>query len=198
MPRKGSYLVAVAQQRGWDYTTPECEDLDDDPTRANAGEPPLTRIWLYDPGTNEWDFVAWELAPVPPNAAWVGLSEITRVGKDFVLIERDNRTGDFAELKTLVKIERRALADGLITAEEKSVYDLIPAFLATNGWISDKPDGVAITKRGRVYVISDNDGVDDWSGESWFLRLGHLGELFPEDDDGEGEDGDDGDEEDDD
>jgi hypothetical protein len=26
----GRYRLAVAQQRGWDYTTAECEDLDDD------------------------------------------------------------------------------------------------------------------------------------------------------------------------
>jgi hypothetical protein len=29
-----------------------------------------------------------------------------------------------------------------------------------------------------VFVISDNDGVDDWSGESWFLSFGEVDDLF--------------------
>jgi hypothetical protein len=175
--QRGSYRLIVAQQRGWDYTTPECEDLDDDPTGANTGEPPLTRLWIYDPESGEWDHVPWELAPVPADASWVGLSEVTVTGDDLVLIERDNRTGDFAELKTLVKVSLEDARDG-VTADEKAVYDLIPDLLATNGWITDKPEGVAITDDGDLFVISDNDGVDDWSGETWFLSLEEVDDLF--------------------
>jgi uncharacterized protein YjiK len=177
--RKGrGYLLAIAQQRGWDYTTPECEALDDDPTGANAGEPKFTRIWLYDPQTGEWDHVAYELEPLPENASWVGLSEITRVGSSFVVIERDNRTGDFGQLKTLVQFSDRALADGVIGREEKSSFDLLPALERNDGWITDKPEGVAVTNRGQVFVVTDNDGVDGWSGETWFLRLGPVSKLF--------------------
>lgn len=177
-----SYKLIVAQQRGWDYTTPECEDLDDDPIGANAGEPPLTRLWIHDPDSGEWDSVPWELAPVPTDASWVGLSEITATGDDLVLIERDNLTGDFAALKTLVKVGLADAKDG-VTADEKVVYDLIPDFLETNGWITDKPEGVAITDDGDVFVISDNDGVEDWSGETWFLPLGDVDDLFDDDHD---------------
>ena len=60
----------------------------------------------------------------------------------------------------------------------KNVVDIIPAMEATNGWISDKPEGVAINRWGRVYLVTDNDGVDDWSGESWFIELGNLDDLF--------------------
>jgi hypothetical protein len=186
--RASSYRLIVAQQRGWDYTTPECEDLDDDPTGANIGEPPLTRLWIYDPDSGEWGSVSWELAPLPAAASWVGLSEVTVTGDDLVLIERDNRTGDFAELKTLVKVSLENAKDG-VTAGEKAVYDLIPDFLSTNGWITDKPEGVAITDDGDLFVISDNDGVDDWSGETWFLWLGEVDDLFgDEDEDDEDED----------
>ena len=175
------YRLVVAQQRGWDYTTPECEELDDDAGGLNAsGEPNWTRIWIYDPDADTWDHVAWELAPKPANASWVGLSEITAVpGGDYILIERDNRTGDFAVLKTLVKIDRHAAADKLISNSEKAVYDLLPDLIATNGWITDKPEGVAVTSTGRTYVVTDNDGVDDWSGESWFFDLGRFWRLFP-------------------
>ncbi|MEY2929550.1 MAG: hypothetical protein RL033_299, partial [Pseudomonadota bacterium] len=45
-------------------------------------------------------------------------------------------------------------------------------------WISDKPEGVAVTGNGRLFVVTDNDGVEDWSGETWFLRLGSWRRLF--------------------
>jgi hypothetical protein len=176
----GNYRLAVAQQRGWNYTTPECEELDDDGGGLNAlGEPTWTRIWIYDPAAGTWDRTFWELAPKPANAAWVGLSEITFVpGGDLMLIERDNRTGDFGELKTLVKVNGNAAGDGLISQGEKAVFDLLPNLLATNGWITDKPEGAAVTSDGRTYVVTDNDGVDDWSGETWFFDLGLFWDLF--------------------
>lgn len=167
----GAYKLLAAQQRPWYYTTAECLDLDDE-----AG---FTRIWVYDPETGEWDHIAYELAPQPQLASWVGLSEITRGPRgDYVLIERDNRTGDFASLKTLVKVNVAAAADGVIHSSEKSVYDLLPDLYETNGWISDKAEGVSIDDRGRMYLVTDNDGVEDWSGETWFLDLGNYRALF--------------------
>lgn len=172
------YKLFAAQQRGWDYTTPECEDLDDDPDGSNPSEPGMSRIWSYDPASGDWGHFGYELEDVPPDASWVGLSEITTVPGGFIVIERDNRTGDFATLKTLVKFSYRALADGVVTRDEKKTYDLLPDLLATNGWISDKPEGVGITGDGSLFVVTDNDGVDDWSGETWFLRLGKAKSLF--------------------
>ena len=64
-----------------------------------------------------------------------------------------------------------------ITAADKGVFDILPAMLADNGWISDKPEGLAVAADGQVYVITDNDSVDDWSGETQFLRLGDLDAL---------------------
>lgn len=172
----GGFVLAVAQQRGWDYTSADCEDLDDDASGLDAnGQPASTRVWLLDPTDGTWDHVAYELAEVPTNAKWVGLSEVTHLSDgEVMLIERDNRTGDWAELKTLV----RADLDGDITAEDKDVVDLLPAMRATDGWISDKPEGVAVTADGQVLVVTDNDGVDDWSGETQLLRLGSLDGLF--------------------
>lgn len=177
---RNGYRLLVAQQRGWDYTTADCEDLDDDADGLNSnGEPNQTRIWIYDPQTDSWDHIAWELAPLPTDASWVGLSEITRAPDgSYIVLERDNRTGNFAELKTLVKVRPRAARDGLISNDEKSVYDLIPDLQATNGLISDKPEGVAITPSGHTFVVTDNDGVDEWSGETWFLDLGFFRKLF--------------------
>jgi hypothetical protein len=186
LPGNGrAYKLLVAQQRGWDYTTDGCQDLDDVDESLGAaglnarGEPLNSRIWIYDPVADTWEHIAWELAPLPTNALWVGLSEITHAPDgSYIVLERDNRTGDFAELKTLAQVRHSALADGLINQGEKSVYDMMPELKATNGWITDKPEGVAITRDGRTFVVTDNDGVEDWSGETWFLNLGHFRRLF--------------------
>ncbi|GGO80400.1 alkaline phosphatase [Marinobacterium nitratireducens] len=176
----GDYSLLVAQQRGWDYTTAACDALDDDAGGLNAnGQPNRTRLWTYDPQSGDWGHIAWELAALPENASWVGLSEVTRAPDgSLVVIERDNRTGDFAQLKTLVRVEPSALEDGIVTADEKQVYNLLPAMQESRGWISDKPEGVAITENGKAFVVTDNDGVDDWSGETSFLELGPFKKLF--------------------
>jgi hypothetical protein len=177
----GGYRLIVAQQRGWDYTSsPECEALDDDGGGLNAnGEPNRSRLWIYDPAARSWDHIAWELAPKPVDAAWAGLSEITRTPDgDYVVLERDNMTGSFAELKTLVRFSLDDAHDKLISKNEKRVHDFQPALEATRGWITDKPEGVAILDNGRTFVVTDNDGVDDWSGETWFLDLGNYRKLF--------------------
>ena len=96
----------------------------------------------------------------------------------FVVVERDNLTGDFAALKTLVRVAGTAIANGLVRRTQKSVYDLLLHLRETNGWITDKVEGVAVTQNGQVYVSTDNDGVDDWSGETWFCGLGRVRNLF--------------------
>lgn len=169
--RGGGYVLQVAQQRGWDYTTPACEALDDDPTGANAGEPGWTRVWTYDPATGAWSHVPYELEPVPAPAGWVGLSEIVALPDDtFGFIERDNLTGDFARLKWLTRA--RLPGSGSVTRGSKTSFDLLPPLRETDGWISDKPEGFTVASDGRAYVVTDNDGVEDASGETQLLDLG--------------------------
>jgi Esterase-like activity of phytase len=183
-PRSGGgYLVYAAQQRGWNYTSApsaglDCNALDDDPADTGTAEPGWSRIWIYDPQTGAWTHIPYELEPKPANAAWVGLSEITRVDDGWILIERDNLTGDFGLLKTLVKLPLEPGGDGLFTRGEKAVFDLRPRLTATNGWITDKPEGVAVLPDGHLFVVTDNDGVDGWSGETWFLDFGPYSMLF--------------------
>lgn len=154
---QSGFSLLIAQQRGWDYTTPECEALTDDAGGFNTlNEPNRSRVWIYDTATAGWSHFAWELARKPVDAAWVGLSEI----------------------KTLVRVLPSAWQDGLISAEEKRVHDFQPALEATNGWITDKPEGVAVLDDGRTFVVTDNDGVEDWNGETWFMELGKLEKLF--------------------
>jgi Esterase-like activity of phytase len=189
----GGYLIYAAQQRGWNYATTEaCDALDDDPTDAgNIAEPNQTRIWVFDPSVagNDaaWSWVAYQFQPKPVDAAWIGLSEITYTRDGWILIERDNLTGSFdspagAETqngyKTLVRVPLDPGADNQYTRDEKAIYDLRPALLASNGWITDKPEGVGVRPDGTLFVVTDNDGVDGSSGETIFTRLGKVWRLF--------------------
>jgi len=166
------YRVLVAQQLPWTYTSDRCSDRDD----ARG----MTRLWRYNPANQRWDSITYELPTTPENASWVGLSEIRRAPDGaYLLIERDNRTGEYAEIKHLVRVPASALRNGRVKASETTRVDLIPHMAATEGWISDKPEGLAIDADGTVYLSNDNDGLDDWSGETLFQRLGAYAELFP-------------------
>ena len=46
---------------------------------------------------------------------------------------------------------------------------------------AEKLEGFAVSASGRVYAVTDNDGVDDAPGETVFLRLGGLERLLGDD-----------------
>ncbi len=134
-----------------------------------------------------WAAVPYQFQPKPVDAAWIGLSEITYTPDGWILIERDNLTGSFdtpegAETgngyKTLVRLPLSPGIDSQYTRDEKEIYDLRPALLSTNGWITDKPEGVGVRPDGTLFVVTDNDGVDGSSGETIFTRLGKVWRLF--------------------
>jgi hypothetical protein len=52
--------------------------------------------------------------------------------------------------------------------------DLIPALQSNNGYVVDKVEGLAIFADGSAWASTDNDGVDDSSGETFFWSLGNL------------------------
>ena len=58
----------------------------------------------------------------------------------------------------------------MVSKEE--VRDLVPDLQAWNGYVVDKIEGLAITQDGTIYVSTDNDGVDDSSGETFFWSIG--------------------------
>ena len=108
------------------------------------------------------------------------LSEIVHLGGNhfhFLVLERDNQSGSYAAIKTVTLISLDGVAPAayggdLPVVEKELVVDLVPAMQGSRGWISDKPEGLAITGDGRVFTVIDNDGVDDASGETRLLLLG--------------------------
>ena len=52
------------------------------------------------------------------------------------------------------------------------MHDLLPDYQALNGWVPDKPEGMTIDAEGNLVVVTDNDGVDDATGQTILFNLG--------------------------
>jgi hypothetical protein len=150
-------MLYVAVQREWA----------DDP--ANH-----TKVLGYDLGTGEWSVIHYPLTP--PETGWVGLSEIVAHGDHVYFVERDNLFED-AATKRITRVplsEMEAMVPlgetPAVLAPEK-VVDLLPHLTATGGYVLDKVEGLAIAKDGTMWVSTDNDGVDDHSGETMFFAI---------------------------
>ena len=50
--------------------------------------------------------------------------------------------------------------------------DLLDELADNSVWTPDKLDGLAVAADGDVYVVTDNDGLDDAVGQTVFLNLG--------------------------
>jgi hypothetical protein len=145
----------------------------------------LVRIGRYTPDTGEWLFYYYPLDDVEsPAGGWIGLSEITALGDDrFAVIERDNQRGLDARVKRLYTFSLQGLTPvaqgGDFPVIDKTLArDILPDLQAPQGWVQDKPEGLAVNAEGEVYLVTDNDGVDDSTGETQFLHLGDSESVF--------------------
>ncbi len=145
------------------------------------------RIGVYSPADDsdpaveegEWTFFYYPLDPVEsPAGGWVGLSEITALGGGkFAIVERDNQTGPNARIKRVYTVDVTGVTPvaegGAFPVLAKTLaIDVLPAMQAGKGWVHDKLEGLARAVDGTVYAVTDNDGVDDSTGETQFLKLG--------------------------
>lgn len=137
------------------------------------GDDPKGRVKLvsYDLESGEWGAVHYKKAE--PETGWVGLSEIVAHGDWFYVVERDNQIGDAAVTKKVYRIPAAEmvpapLGGDLPVVSKEEVRDLIPDLKAQGGYVVDKVEGLAIFEDGTVWVSTDNDGVDDSSGETFF------------------------------
>ncbi|MBN9000108.1 MAG: esterase-like activity of phytase family protein [Rhizobiales bacterium] len=137
----------------------------------------FTKLLAYKPATKEWAAVLYPLDKA--EKGWVGLSELTAVPGGLVVIERDNQVGRDAKIKKLAFIPLAGVTPAPLGGElpkvtKQDLADLLPALQAPNGYVLDKVESFAIDADGNAFVITDNDGVDDHSGETQFIRLGKL------------------------
>lgn len=130
------------------------------------------RIGIYDLMTNAWEFVFYPLDKVESqDKGWVGISEI--VAKDdgvFWVLERDNKAGFDATIKRIYEINLNNYGENQIV-KKTLVRDLIPDLKAPNGFVLEKVEGMAITKDNRVFIVTDNDGVDNSNGETQLIEI---------------------------
>ena len=137
----------------------------------------LVKLVAYNTETKEWGTVHYPLDPV--ETGWIGLSEIVAHGDYIYLIERDNQIGEAARVKQITRVALSemvpaALGGELPVVHKELVRDLIPDLQANGGYVVDKIEGLAIGADGTAYVSTDNDGVDDSSGETFFWSFGKL------------------------
>ncbi|MFD1882716.1 esterase-like activity of phytase family protein [Paracoccus pacificus] len=134
------------------------------------------KLLQLDPATQTWAGVRYPLDKAPENG-WVGVSEIAARDGYLYLLERDNQIGQKAALKAVTRVNMAELKpaplDGTLPVVAKeTVRDLIPDLKQQGGYVQDKVEGMAITQDGTIWTITDNDGVDDASGETllWSFR----------------------------
>jgi len=137
----------------------------------------LTKLLAYKPADKSWGAVHYPLDKA--EKGWVGLSEITAVPGGLVLIERDNQVGKDAKIKKLTFVSLDGVTpaplDGALpVVAKKDLRDLLPDLAAPKGYVLDKVESFAVDAAGDAYFITDNDGVDDHSGETQFIGLGKL------------------------
>lgn len=134
----------------------------------------MAKLLRYNLDSGEWGAVHYPLEHI--DNGWVGLSEITAHQGSLYLIERDNRIGAEAKVKQLTRValnglEPAPLGSQLPVVEKEMVRDLLPDLARFNGFVVDKVEGLAINAEGRAWLVTDNDGVDDSSGETFFWSI---------------------------
>jgi len=169
----GEEIVYVAIQRAW----PNEGDTD----KVN------TKIGRYDVATDEWTFVHYQLE-AEGNGGWIGLSELTLLPNgNFAVVERDKgwgtSTAPVAELKAIYGIdltsaEFKPYGETLVTVEKTLLRDVLPDLEKVSIWTAEKLEGMAVTSEGKLYIVTDNDGVDDATGETIFQELGDWEQAF--------------------
>ncbi|MGV0838192.1 esterase-like activity of phytase family protein [Mycolicibacterium thermoresistibile] len=158
-------------------------ELADDP----AG---VARIGRYRPGENgagengaeagTWEWFGYPLESTDVEGDWIGLSEIAVHDGTLLILERDKLNGPDARVKAVYRVQVPE-QPGVTGADQEPpvlsktpARDLLPDLRATHGFTQEKVEGLAVGGNGHLYVVTDNDGLDDANGETVFLDLGPV------------------------
>ncbi|NUB46011.1 esterase-like activity of phytase family protein [Fertoebacter nigrum] len=138
----------------------------------------MVKLLAYNTAEETWGAVHYPL-DAPAEGAWMGLSEITLHGDWVYIVERDNQIADKAVNKKLYRVAASQmvpaeLGGALPVVTKELVRDFLPDLMVLNGYAMDKIEGFAIDAAGTGWVVTDNDGVDDSSGETLFWSIGAM------------------------
>lgn len=136
-----------------------------------------TKLVSYDLKSKQWGAVLYPTQE--SNKGWVGLSEITAYGDWVYIIERDNQIEENASIKRLYRVAQSDLTPAklgrpLPLIKKELVHDFIPNLKQGKGYVTDKIEGFAVSIDGEGFAVTDNDGVDDSSGETLFFSIGEM------------------------
>ncbi|MDQ3304647.1 MAG: esterase-like activity of phytase family protein [Actinomycetota bacterium] len=119
-----------------------------------------------------------------PAGGWVGLSEVTALPDGrLAVIERDNQLGQEARVKRIYAIDPASTTfvphgEALPVLTKDLVRDVLDDLDDASVSTPDKVEGLGLTADGRVFMVTDNDGVDENYGETAFVGLGPGKRLF--------------------
>jgi len=138
----------------------------------------LVKLLAYNTVDQSWGAVHYPL-DAAAEGAWMGLSEITLHGDYLYLIERDNQVADRAATKQLTRValaelKPAPLGGPLPVVAKEVVRDLIPDLRGFGGFVAEKVEGFAVDAAGTGWVVTDNDGTNDSSGETFFWSIGAV------------------------
>jgi len=142
----------------------------------------MVKLLAYNTAEKTWGAVHYEMDPVADDAsdaAWMGLSDIPVNGDWVYIVERDNQVGAAADTKKIYRVALSQMVPAEIGAAlpvvtKELVRDLVPDLQVLNGFIAEKVEGFAIDAAGTTWVVTDNDGVADSSGETLFWSFGAI------------------------
>lgn len=137
------------------------------------------RIGVYKPSTEGFTWYGYRLDPAA-DGTWNGISEISALPDgSFAVIERDNQVGPNAKHKAIYNFElpKANQGDPAALVHKRLAIDVLPVLEQTNGWTQEKLEGLAIAGD-QVYMVTDNDAVDDATGETVFTSHGAVSDVF--------------------
>ena len=142
----------------------------------------MVKLLAYNTAEEKWGAVHYPLdalAEGTAETAWMGLSEITVHGDWVYIVERDNQVGAAAATKKIYRVKAAdmvpaELGGALPVMTKELVRDLMPDLAVLNGYMAEKVEGFAIDAAGTGWVVTDNDGVTDSSGETLFWSVGAI------------------------
>ncbi|SEG89761.1 Esterase-like activity of phytase [Thermomonospora echinospora] len=150
--------------------------------RPLPGDPAdVVRLGRYSVATGAWAWFGYELEPSASSGNWNGLSELIVTGDRLAVVERDKAAGPSAAHKKIysIPLPTGTPAAGTLPVLPKRLdRDLLPDLRGFGGHVQEKVEGLAVAGDGRVWIVTDNDGVNDATGETVFSSPGTARHLF--------------------
>ncbi|MCP9273988.1 esterase-like activity of phytase family protein [Mycolicibacterium arenosum] len=144
----------------------------------------VVRLGKFTPADDKWEWFGYQLEKTDVDGDWVGLSEIQVHDGSLLVLERDKLNGPDAKVKAIYRVQIPAGGEAFepdntpVVLPKTLARNLLPDLQATRGFVQEKVEGFAIAGNGRLYVVTDNDGVEDANGETVFLDLGPAGDAL--------------------